>query len=45
MYYIESYGRVELKNCSNSAAIRPAIYISKDVMFNGGKGTKEERVG
>lgn len=42
VYYIESYGRIDPKNCSNSAAIRPVIYISKDVMFNGGKGTEEE---
>jgi UDP-N-acetylglucosamine:LPS N-acetylglucosamine transferase len=42
IYYIESYGRIDPKNCSNSAAIRPVIYISKDVMFNGGKGTEEE---
>lgn len=41
-YYIESYGRIEAKNCSNSAAIRPVIYISKDVMFDSGKGTEEE---
>jgi len=41
-YYIESYGSIEPKNCSSTAAIRPVIYISKDVMFDSGKGTEEE---
>lgn len=42
VYYVESYGRIEAKNCSSYAAIRPVIYISKDVMFESGKGTEEE---
>lgn len=42
VFYIESYGTVDIKTCSSNASLKPVIYISKDIMYDSGTGDESK---
>lgn len=42
IFYVDSYGVLDVRNAINSIPIRPVVYISKDIMFSKGKGTEKD---
>lgn len=42
VYSIENYGTLDIKNCSSNSRLKPVIYVTKDVMYDSGKGTEKD---
>ncbi len=42
VFYIESYGTVDVKRCSTNSKLKPVIHLTKDLMYDSGKGTEKD---
>lgn len=41
-YYVESYGSIEIANCSSTRNVRPTIYLGSEVTYVSGSGTIDD---